>query len=172
MSYAPAIASDGIDSLVACLLYSVVANSRRIMSRYEDVAIVARVAKQKCEANIRLRSATRAWGTKGGVHKRSTLLLLHPQNSSKGLDRSETPCTRDSVQLLPTRRRFEVNCNVTKCTQPPRPRFPAKFTTPPGHLIVSEVDKGSSEPSAVRNLTSYQDSPAWQSARTSHMCCG
>jgi len=54
------------------------------MSRYEDV--VARVAMQS-EAILRLGLvATRGWGTKGGVHKRLTLLLstrkFHPKAST------------------------------------------------------------------------------------------
>ena len=97
------------------------------------------------KAISRLRSS---WQRGAGARKEgfTTLTLLPPirKNSSQGLDRLETPCTRDSVHLLPTGTRFGLHCEYTKPLHPPQPQLPArpKINDPTkGFLIVSEVDK-------------------------------
>ncbi len=76
--------------------------------------------------------------------QRSNFASFHPQNSSKGLDRSETPCTRDSVQLLPTRRRFELHCKCDEMRAAASTAIANQVHDPTKtSLIVSEVDKGS-----------------------------
>jgi hypothetical protein len=146
MSCATPSASDGIDSLADCFTSSLQILAGRIMSRYEDV--VARVATRS-DSSLNACKERLWWlglrlGHERRGSQRSNFASFHPQNSSKGLDRSETPWTRDSAQLLSTRRRFEGHCKCDEMHAAASTAIANQVHDPTKtSLIVSEVDKGS-----------------------------